>query len=1009
MRFAIVRRSRSAAAFAVLAAVMIAAPLTQVHAQSQATTGVMRGVVTDTSGAPVVRASVTLRGTETNYERVVTSSDRGVFVATLLPLGPYDVTVRALGFRPESRRGLIVRLGQTVDVPVTLQRTAQTLAEVTVTAAAPLVDVRSSESATQLSDAVVAALPNNGRNFLNLTLLTPNVAIVQGPDGDELSIGGQRGIHNNVSVDGADFNNPFFGEQRGGQRPAFTFNLDAVQELVVVAQGANAEFGRSSGGFVNVITKSGTNQTKGSVHYFGKYSPLAWDARYKSTRLEPDFSQNQFGFTLGGPLVRDRLFYFVAYDQQLYRETKQKTRPQSAAFDSLQTFLQTAFGGVLAGDFGPIDRTNDANALLMKLDWNASAAHRFSLKYNYTNSRQENGTFDFDTWSRSANAVERDYSNALNGFLASQLGETVANEFRFQLAREDRPRPYDAPTLPGGRDFPDTGMDFAYGFRLGRPFFIPVKDHDTRVQLLDNLSWVTGDHLFKVGGEWNRTETNQTFVGFANGRFIFTSVTGFINYVQQGNGYVECSNGTRNNTGACPGGTTITGPIDTYLQQVGVDGRSVEDAGTQSIVQHDLALYVQDSWKARPNLTLNYGLRWEAQVEPDPITPPDEVFFSDFIGQTVNNATGTYTFPSDGTIPSDWKMFQPRLGIAWDVQNDGRRVLRASTGLYYARIPGLNLASARSTNGSIGQTLFRNSALTGILGRPPAYDALLPAPAGAPFQPNVFVFDKDFQNPRTWSSTAAFETEITDRTAAFISYTYAKTDHLTRFVDRNAAVFGNPWTTGPNALGSLTTVESSAKSRYNGVTVGLERTLDPRFQYQVNYTLSTDKSDDDNERDPFSFRYARADSLDAEYGYSDRDQRHRFNAWTLVRIPWSVYLNNRISAYSAQPTSAKCIANRPSDERATQAGDRICADGHIIERNTLRKANSYFSWDLRLSRPFAVARGGTLEAMVEVFNVTNAKNFRDPAATSPLFNFDGTIRSGLGDPRQVQVGMRYIF
>ena len=130
------------------------------------------------------------------------------------------------------------------------------LEELTVTAE-PAMDVTSSESATRLSVEAVEGLPNNGRNIFNFTTLTPNVATVQGPDGDELSIGGQRGIHNNVSVDGADFNNPFFGEQRGGQRPAFTFNLDAVQDFVVVSDGANAEFGRSGGGFVNIITKSG--------------------------------------------------------------------------------------------------------------------------------------------------------------------------------------------------------------------------------------------------------------------------------------------------------------------------------------------------------------------------------------------------------------------------------------------------------------------------------------------------------------------------------------------------------------------------------------------------------------------------------------------------------------------------------------------------------------------------------------------------------------------------------
>src|SRR2546425_2846878 len=202
---------------------------------------------------------------------------------------------------------------------------AAPLAAVTVEATQPVVNVTQSAAATPLDAAAVTGLPNNGRNFLNLTLLTPNVAIVQGPDGDELTVAGQRGIHNNVSVDGADFNNPFFGEQRGGQRAAFTFNLDAVQELVVVAGGANAEFGRSSGGFVNVITKSGTNQLRGSLHYFGKFDQISGSPQHTSptglvTKFEPDFSQNQFGFTLGGPIKRDRAFFFFEIGRASCRE-----------------------------------------------------------------------------------------------------------------------------------------------------------------------------------------------------------------------------------------------------------------------------------------------------------------------------------------------------------------------------------------------------------------------------------------------------------------------------------------------------------------------------------------------------------------------------------------------------------------------------------------------------------------------------------------------------------------
>jgi hypothetical protein len=980
-------------------------------AQSQATTGIIRGVVSDPAGNPVTGASVVVHETQTGFQRALPTNERGVFVASLLPLGTYDVTVRGVGFAESKKTGIPLRVGETVDLQFKLG--AVQLAAVTVEATTPVVDASKIENSTRLSDRAVGGLPNNGRNYLNLTLLTPNVAIVQGPDGDELSVAGQRGIHNNVSVDGADFNNPFFGEQRGGQRPAFTFNLDALQELVVVADGANAEFGRSSGGFVNVVTKSGTNQLRGSVHYFGKFDQLSGTPSHGGVSYQPDFAQHQFGFTLGGPIKQDRAFYFFAYDQQVYHDIKQKSRPQSAQLDSLTTFLSARYPS-LAGDFGATRRTNDARAFLAKFDFRLSPKHDLSLKYNYTWSQQENGTFDVDSWGRSANGLEKDWSNALNGSLTSFLSPRISNELRFQFSREDRPRPYEGPLDPlapatslfaGGDPFKDTDVDFAHAFRFGMPFFLPIKDHDTRIQVLDNVSYTRGTHLFKLGGEWNRTETVQTFVGFANGRMAFGSVKGFINFVNQGSHYIECSDGTSGVYPGftCAGGATITGPVILYLQQSGVGGITVEQAGTQSIVQKELALFLQDTWKPSTHLTVNYGLRWEAQIEPDPITPPTQVFFAPFIGTTSKGQE----FPSDGTIPSDKKMWQPRFGIAWDPRADGRQVFRASTGLYYARIPGLNLASARSTNGSIGQTLFGSSGTVGFL-PPPAYDSLLPQSAGKPFQPGVFVFDKHFQNPRTFSATVGYEQQLGVDLAGGITYTYAATDHLTRFIDRNDPAFGSPWGTGPNAVGTLTTIESSARSRYHGVTVSLKRVLDPKLQFDLNYTLSFDKSDDDNERDPFTFRYARADRLGPEYNWSDRDQRHRFNGWVLTNIA-GFSLNNRISIYSAQPISEKCINNAPSGQRASNPQDRICANGTILARNTLRKDNAYFSWDLRVSRQFAAGPRGAVEAIVEVFNVTGADNFRDPSYGSLFLNFDGTIRSGLGDPRQLQAGVRWLY
>src|SRR5205823_2948544 len=236
--------------------------------------------------------------------------------------GPYRITVELTGFAKLVREGLDLGVGQTINLKFPLQVAAA--GEITVTGEAPVIETNRVEGAVRIDEKAVENLPNNGRNFLDYTKLTPGVTTVQGPDGDELSINGQKGIHNNISVDGADFNNPFFGEQRGGQRPAFTFNLDAVQEIVVLPGGASAEFGRSSGGFVNVITKSGTNQLRGSLHYFGKNDAISGTPVHSGLTYQPDFQQHQFGFTLGGPIKHDRAFFFVAYDQQIYDETKQK-------------------------------------------------------------------------------------------------------------------------------------------------------------------------------------------------------------------------------------------------------------------------------------------------------------------------------------------------------------------------------------------------------------------------------------------------------------------------------------------------------------------------------------------------------------------------------------------------------------------------------------------------------------------------------------------------------------
>ncbi len=982
-------------------------------AQSQATTGVIEGTVVDNQGGVLPGVTVTARNTATGFEQSALTADTGRFRMPLLPLGPYQVTFELEGFATLVREGLELSLGERINLR-TEMKLSTVGEEITVTSEAPVIESTRTEGQVRIDDRAIEGLPNDGRNFLEFSKLTPGVTIVQGPDGEELSINGQKGINNNVSVDGADFNNPFFGEQRGGQRPAFTFNIDAVKEVLIVTEGAPAEFGRSSGGFVNVVTKSGTNDLKGSAHFFFKNDSLSSNPQLQAGGREPDFSfdQTQLGFTFGGPIKKDRMFFFLAADQQEADKTKQ-TNPGRIAPDVVRFLADQG----LPNENAPITRTDDADAYLAKFDFQVNDSNLFTARWAYHYSQQVNGTFDVDSWGASANAVETDYAHGYTAQLLSNLSSGLLNEFRAQYAKEWRPRPYDGPQIPGqNRPFPDTAFDFGGGYRVGMPFFIPVEYDDDRLQFNENLSLLKGDHSFKFGVEHNEVTSSQTFIGFANGRYIFSSFSGFMGYVNNGPTFVECANAdfsvfTTSTTGSCPAGLDIVGPLLLYLQQAGVGGRTVREAGTQAIDQRETAFFVQDQWRPKPNLTVEYGVRWESLDQAEPITPPSEVFYAPFIGQTVVTAAGPQTFPSDGTIPDTKDQIQPRLALAWTPKNHPDRVFRATAGVYRARIPALSLASTRSTNGSIGQTLFRNSFTgnNGFLPLPPSWPDLIPQSAvGDPFFPDVFVFDKDFETPETTALSASWEQEFKPGWAYLVKVNVADTDNITRFINRNDPVFGSPWSSGLppggiNGINTLTVVESSARSRYKAATVGVTKRYDGKWQMQAYYTRSEDKSDDDNERDPFSFRYARADTLGPEFSYSDRHQPNRFNAWLLWSGPWGIDFNVRASYRSAQPQSITATG-----EVAATPQDRINPDGSITRRNLGKKNNEFKTLDFRLSKSFDVGNA-EVQAIVDVFNATDEPNFLNPLVTNLIFNFDGTVASGGGIPREIQLGVRVLF
>ena len=940
-------------------------------AQSQSTTGLIQGTVVDANGAVLAGAAITLKNVETGFERSLSTNSDGFFSAPLLPLGKYRLTAAASGFANTILENITVSIGQTQSQRIEM-KVGSAAATVDVSGEAESVETARTELSTQLNDRSVQSLPINRRDFSRFAQLTPGVSIVQGPDGDNITINGQKGIQNNISIDGSDANNPFFGEQRGGQRPAFTISLESVKEFMVVPVGASAEFGRSSGGFINVVTKSGTNTTTGSAFVFFRNQGLSGqnpDAVAANLPTE-DFRNYQFGGNVGGPIKKDRAFFFFAYE----RNDGASSKPNSID-PRLVTIFATRFGS--PNEQRIIDRTNIADVLLAKVDVQLNKDNLLTLRHNYSRATQVNGTFDVPTWGASANGRETDNSNSFIGQLVSNFSSTFLNEFRFQWAQENRPRFYDGPDLP---DTTIGTFDGSVSYRFGRPFFLPVPETDGRVQFTDNFTVIRGNHSIKFGADINRVTTSQTFIGFARGRYIFADATingainGFINYI----------NGVNANA------------LALYLQFAPIGNRTVQQAGTQAFAVFEPGFYVQDNWQVKRNLTLNLGFRWEGQFQPDAINQPSATRY----GQFLSNPR----FPSDGKIPDSTDGYSPRLALSWSPGSDGKTAIRLGAGIYYARIPGLVLAGPRNTDGVIaGNIFFANFLCQGAptvvpmpLNGCPAYPGIVPTTGFNPYNPGIAVFAKGFKNPRTIQYSASIEREVAKNTSILFAYNYAKSTRLTRFVNRGdsrlyngVAIFER---VNGSGVGEIRSTESSARSQFHGFTFTLNKRFSNHLQFQANYLLSYDKSDDDNERDPFTFRYVDPRNLTPEYNWSDRDQRHRFNAFATFILPYEINISPIVQARSAQPISATNRGTFPN----------------ILLRNTLRLKNEFFTFDIRASKAFKFGERMSLEAIFDAFNIFNNRNQR--SLPRPLtFNFDGTVTAGFGEPRQAQLGLRFKF
>jgi outer membrane receptor for ferrienterochelin and colicin len=987
--------------------------------QTQITTGTIQGTVADVNGASMPGANVEIKNLDTSLSKTVTTDEGGRFVILALPPGRYSVTVSKTGFATAVAESLNLTVGQALNLPVAM-KVSGVEERVTITAS-PTVDTVKTESSTTINETAVNTTPILGRKFEDLLTLTPGVSVVQGPDGDEITFAGQRGVFNNVSFDGGDYNNGFFGEQLGGQRAAIDIPLDAVKEFQVIATGATAEFGRSAGGIINVISKSGTNDVHGSLFYFQRLEALTANA--SDGKPLKDFNRKQFGGTIGGPISKNRSFFFLAFEgirEKLSRANLSEpigtpcaiaapviTNPVheaaiNASPDCQRVALINFIKATRNQDEGlPVKHNINNQAFLAKVDWDLNSDNKLALSYNFDYSKNTNQTFDVPTYGNSANGIEGPSKiNNFNVNLFSSLSSTMLNEAHFSYTREERPRNAIPSTVPA-----DTAIGFVTNFRFGRPFFLnPTIDELLwRTDLKDNFTMVSGNHTVKFGGEWLHTLNDQVFRGFFNGRYIFDNVAGFLRYASPdaaggfGSTVGECFNGAGVFTGwvtqgagfnqTCAAGSAVGGPLLLYLQNgipTGIAGQPPPGAST--IKNEDLSLFIQDKWQMKPNFSLNIGLRWDAQIFPQPITPPAQTAYGPLLANPL--------FPSDGTLHSPKKEFQPRLGFAWDISRKGTSVLRASYGIFYGRQNMLTQVGSITDNGVQQFGIFCNSSFAftcfGAAARPPIWPGIqnVPPLGGIPFGASVRVFDKNYANPRIYTVNAQFEQELAPDFSLYFDFTHSKAVHLTRFINYNRT---GPFRAAPlfPTLGDVFVTSAVGKSLYNGFTVGARKRMSKRYQFELNYVLAKDQDDDSNERDPFTDRSFNPFNLSLDYALSDRDIRHKFNFFSFVQMGWGLEGNFRVQARSAQPIT-------PAVRTATN-------------RNTLRKDNAYFSFDWRIQRPFKLNERFALIPIVELFNTFNNKNNINPLSTPGNFNFDGFLRQGVGDPRQLQLAVKLTF
>jgi outer membrane receptor for ferrienterochelin and colicin len=961
-----------------LALAVLCMILTPLALMAQSSNGSLSGTITDSTGAAVPGVTVTATNAATGFNRTAVSTTTGRYDIPNLPPGTYRVTTELSGFQPLKYEKIGVNVGS--DTGLNLKLKTGVSETLTVTAAAPLVETTKSEVSSVVNEKAIQNLPVNGRNFIDFVLTTPGV--VRDVRGGDISFAGQRGTENSLVVDGANDDNTFFGQtvgRTGSGRAPYQFSQDAVKEFQVNNGSYSAEYGRAGGAVINVVTKSGTNDFHGSLFDYYRDKKLNANDYINviNNRVKSPYHYDQYGLAVGGPIVKDKHFFFANWDVQ------KNDLPTPVILGSGRITFPTdpatqAGLAKLAGLDQSYSRAQNQNAYLIKTDSELFSNQHLSLRYN----KQVFHGLNFENGGTTSALQHTGNSDVFTDSLAAVYDQTFSNAFFNEVRGQ-----YLKDREPGEANSADPEAQIFQGgvavLTIGRNTFSPRETTIKRDQLADTATYIFGSHTFKGGFDYSKDNILNYFPGNFFGSYRFNSVADYNN----GNAVSF--------TEAFPGPGT-TGP-------------------TTHPNLKELGLFAQDEWRIS-TVTVNLGLRYDKQTMAQPsVLNPDAQL----------QAAGYFT----NRIPVDNNNLGPRLGIAWDARNDGRTVVRAGYGVFFGRTPSIMIGTAMSNNGINVQTItFGGNQI-------PVYPSIytsLPTGAALP-KPTIFVFDPNFQNPKVDQANLGVEQQLGTDFSVGLNYQYVNGTDLQRSRDINesnpttvtanicsgasaAACLANPsLVTGTASYTKYTgrpfsnfnrviAFESTAKSRYNGVTLDFQKRFSNNWQARLAWTHSTVK---DNRPDatavvPFSSgddsKYASDPlNLNRDYTYGDNDVRDRIvlsGVWALDG--YAQGLTNSVAHFLASGWTISGILSYQSGQPYSPGvNSDLLNDGNPSNdiapgflRNSFRLP-SQVSLDPRLSRDIGIYGSAHLQLIVEAFNLTNRSNVNNVSRTYYAFGTAG--------------------